>query len=283
MKTIKPNFLFIGPDKTGSSWLYTILRQHNQCYIPVAKETWFFDKYYYRGLKWYLSFFKNAPANSIAIGELSHNYLFSPLVASRIAKEFPNIKLITCLRDPAKRSFSQYLYMVRSGITNLSFEDAVEKYPEIINHSLYYKHLSNYFRYFPRQNINVLWFSRLIKEPREFARDLFQFLGINDNLDIDYGKKVRVAGKARCFKVANILNKTSRIFRDIGFANLIGIVKHSWLMHIFYKEYSNDDKPKLPMEMEIKLRNIFLNDVMALQKLLNVDLSHWIIQSGKEE
>ena len=93
---MKPNFLFIGPDKSGSTWLYEILRQHPECYVPPIKDIYYFDKHYERGLNWYLSFFKHAELTHKAIGELSHDYLFSKTATDRIANDFPNIKMIFC-------------------------------------------------------------------------------------------------------------------------------------------------------------------------------------------
>ena len=130
---MKPTFLFIGPDKTGSTWLYEVLRQHAACYVPPVKDIYFFDRHYERGLDWYLSFFEPAPAGSLAAGELSHDYLFSPQAADRIARDLPNVRLLTSLRDPAERTFSHYLYMIRSGRTRLDFAAALEQFPELVD------------------------------------------------------------------------------------------------------------------------------------------------------
>ena len=43
-----PNFLFIGTAKAGSSWIFEILREHPQVFVPDAKDLHFFDKYYDR-------------------------------------------------------------------------------------------------------------------------------------------------------------------------------------------------------------------------------------------
>jgi len=120
---LKPTFLFIGPDKSGSTWLYEVLRQHAQCFVPPVKDIYFFDRYYERGLDWYFRFFEAAPPGTLAAGELSHDYLFSSAAAERIAQDLPGVKLITSLRDPAERTFSHYLYMIRSGRTRLDFAD----------------------------------------------------------------------------------------------------------------------------------------------------------------
>ncbi|MGB8698832.1 MAG: sulfotransferase domain-containing protein, partial [Thermosynechococcaceae cyanobacterium] len=182
----QPNFLFIGPDKTGSSWMYEIFRQHPQCYVSECKDIYFFDRYYDRGLNWYFSHFRKANSDVIAIGELSHDYLFSPLAAKRIHVDLPNVKLISCLRNPIDRTFSHYLYLIRCGLTKLSFKEAIQTIPELIEHSLYYKHLSVYFSLFESSRIKILDFSDLQADSKVFAKEIFDYLNLSLLESIDY-------------------------------------------------------------------------------------------------
>lgn len=55
-----PNFLYIGPDKAGSSWLHEVLIQHPEVFLSEAKDLYFFDRYYDRGMAWYASQFRRA-------------------------------------------------------------------------------------------------------------------------------------------------------------------------------------------------------------------------------
>jgi hypothetical protein len=40
----KPDFVCIGPEKTGTTWLYSVLRDHPQVYLPPTKELRFLDE-----------------------------------------------------------------------------------------------------------------------------------------------------------------------------------------------------------------------------------------------
>jgi len=113
----KPDFLYIGPDKSGSTWLYSILNAHPQCFVPVLKDIYFFDRYYDKGWNWYSAFFEQTPKNVNVRGELSHDYLFSKLAAERIKSDLPSIKLLSILRNPVDRAYSHYLYLLTTGIT----------------------------------------------------------------------------------------------------------------------------------------------------------------------
>jgi len=53
-----PTFVFIGPGRSGSTWMYELLRSHpDVCLGRGTKETLFFEKHYDRGVDWYESFF----------------------------------------------------------------------------------------------------------------------------------------------------------------------------------------------------------------------------------
>ena len=96
---MKPNFLYIGPDKSGSSWMFDYLSKHEECYIPSCKDIYFFDRFYHRGSHWYLSFFRKG-AGKQAVGEICHDYLFSQDAINRIKVFFDEIKILTSLRNP---------------------------------------------------------------------------------------------------------------------------------------------------------------------------------------
>jgi len=270
-----PNFLFIGPDKTGSSWLYEVLRAHPQCFVPVAKDIYFFDRHYDRGIQWYLSFFSSAHENVKAIGELSHDYLFSGTVAERISRDLPKVKLLTCLRDPVERTFSQYLFLVRSGWAHGNIEQALEEYPMLVENSLYAKYLEKYFRLFRKEQIKVLFFDDLQKDPTAFAHSIFDFLGVDFVDHINYSKKVLAAGKSRSPVLSKALHACADIARSLGLVNLVGVAKRSALTRLLYKDYGNDEKPVCPPAVRERLLETFRPDIERLEKMLSIDLANW--------
>ena len=55
---ILPNFFSIGAKRSGTTWLYEILKNHPEVYLsPYRKETHFFTSQYEKGLNWYKKFF----------------------------------------------------------------------------------------------------------------------------------------------------------------------------------------------------------------------------------
>jgi len=273
---MNPNFLYIGPDKSGSTWIYNILLQHPECYVPIIKDIYFFDKFYDKGIDWYLSFFRSASANIKAVGELSHDYLYSKEAAERIYSHYPKINLITCLRNPIDRTFSNYLFLKRSGITKLSFKDAIKKYPSLISRSLYYKHLSIYFDIFDYDQIKILFFDELVNNPSKFAEDLFKALSLSINSQIDYDKKVLPASEARNYYLAKVAKYSAKVIRESGYSNFLGKLKNSSLTGLLYKNYNKKNKPTLDDISRLELIDVFKSDVNNLSVILKTDLSRWL-------
>jgi hypothetical protein len=273
---MKPNFLFIGPDKTGSSWMYEILRQHPNCFVPLCKDIYFFDRYYERGLEWYFGLFQGATPSHSAIGELSHDYLFSVKAAERIYKDLTDIKLITCLRHPVERTFSHYLFMIRSGRTQTSFESALQNYPELIHNSLYHRHLKEYFQLFQKEQIKVLFFKDLQKDSIQFIKDLFEFIDISFISNLDYGKKVLSAERPKNFAIARLAKLGATMARDLGLVTMVGVIKRSAIARVLYEPLPAQERPIVAEDTTIDLLKTFKEDTLLLQDLLQTDLSDWL-------
>ena len=117
-----PDFVIIGAKRGGTTSLYRYLHEHPsiQPLFPGrqhVKGVHYYDSNYERGLRWYRSHFPLEaggrhlvrPARRPAIaGEASPYYLFHPLAAERLARDFPGVRIIVNLRDPVDRAYSHY-------------------------------------------------------------------------------------------------------------------------------------------------------------------------------
>jgi len=75
MSDLLPNFLHIGPSKSGSTWLHEVLIGHPEVYLTQAKDLYFFNRYYDRGPGWYRSQFRSVQREHKIIGEVCPDYL----------------------------------------------------------------------------------------------------------------------------------------------------------------------------------------------------------------
>jgi hypothetical protein len=125
-----PDFLIIGAEKAGTTFVYSALCQHPYVEPASEKEIHFFDtgKWSKKGVGWYRSQF---PARAwrdgqkVITGEASPYYLPHPFSPSRASDILPNVKLIALLRNPVDRAYSAYKHKVSTGQESLSFEEAL--------------------------------------------------------------------------------------------------------------------------------------------------------------
>lgn len=194
----KPNFLVIGAQKAGTTWLSENISCHPEVYSPNRKELHYFNKKsnYNKGLDWYLSHFTDAAnSNMKAVGEYTPNYLwtsnnrFDDVESDRnsnipklIHDEFPKIKLIIILRNPVNRAISAYFWhiMMRRINPQMSILEAM-KFNGILSMGFYSVHIKNYLKYFNRNQILVLSFDYdLLKNKEDSIKKIYKFLEIDD-------------------------------------------------------------------------------------------------------
>ena len=111
--------LFVGPAKTGTSWVDRVLRTVDGVCLPhKVKETFFFDKHFDKGMQWYLEQFPQDRSGDLMV-EVAPTYFFSDAAPERIAETIPDAQIVVTLRDPVRRAVSHYLNLRKYGFTDL--------------------------------------------------------------------------------------------------------------------------------------------------------------------
>lgn len=180
-----PNFIIIGAQKSGTTWLVDMLKLHPEVFIN-REEVHYYDDNYHEGKNWYLNHFEEANFNQI-IGEKTPDYFgFSSKVAPLIYKDYPSVKLILILRDPLERAISAYNHYVRMGkispfkSINYYFENAIDgnDYLRILTYSDYSKNLDDFLKYFNREQIYITSYEKMIGNKRKILGEIEVFLSI---------------------------------------------------------------------------------------------------------
>jgi hypothetical protein len=259
----EPNFLYIGGSRTASKWLHKIL-------LP-----YFFDKYYYKGWEFYMALFKRV-AGEMAIGELSHDYLYSREAAERIKKHLPGVKLIVCIRNPIDRTCSDYCFNLMTGRLAPPFDNAVRLQPKIVEHSYYLDYLKYYFSLFGRENIKVLKYDHLCEDPKGYVRSITDFLGVPFIEGLDYETKFNTRSTNRSVFLGKLSGHVASLLRKYGLVEILGILKRNKLLfNILYRELDSKDK-LISDSMKTELRIIYKDEIHNLEKFLGWDLAEWM-------
>jgi hypothetical protein len=300
-----PGFIGVGAAKCGTTMLYQIMLQHKDIFIPKEKECHFFnsDEMYSYGAHYYESRFFADHANEKAVGEITPLYMLYDEVPARIHKTLgPDVKLIFCFRNPAKRAFSNYLQNVRMLWEGEGFEMALELEAERIAddyrfglvrayiHGGYYsQQLENFLGYFPRQNMFFIVFEEdLLNNKKDIIADLFNFLGVdwdsNINLNVSGNKstppKLLIVKDKPIFYVKNNRKyklPTGSIVYTTGFPGIDRVIVNP---SDKTAEYFNKLEKEMTKEINAELVNdlmdrYFLDDIKRLETMIDRDLSAW--------
>lgn len=112
-----PDFLIVGTQKGGTTWLEHQLGRHGQVFTP-GRQLHFFDRHFDKGTEWYRAQFAGA-TDGQTVGEKTTEYfdtLNGDRTAERIAQTLSDARLIVILRDPVDRALSALRHMVNSGL-----------------------------------------------------------------------------------------------------------------------------------------------------------------------
>ena len=267
-----PTFIGIGPGKSGTSWLYELLRSHPSVCMSTAKETVFFDDQYYRGVDWYRKFFDHC--DQPVVGEVSNTYIFSADAPRRLAAFKPDMKLITILRDPIDRAYSQYLFLLRNGQASGSFEEVAITHPGILKRGRYDIYLGRYLEHFALSQIHVSSFDELKRNPEDLASRILSFLEVDPSgATFDVRERVLPASKARSRSLARLVKKSAGLVRGFGYPEFVTHVKSSRMVKMLYKPIPRRRAPAIDPAFRRELCEYFRPSVEQLSSLVGTDFT----------
>ncbi|WP_153558905.1 sulfotransferase domain-containing protein [Roseimaritima sediminicola] len=270
----KPNFIYIGTSKAGSTWLFDLLSRHPDVYMTPVKGLYFFDSHFENGWQWYQEHFVEADQQTI-VGEISHSYLYSPVACERIAEMNPEIRLMVCLREPIDRAISMYLDGVRNGKWDGTFEERMEDTPEILQEGFYSQYLPAYLERFSRQQLHITCFDDLKESPADYAAAVYDALGVPPMpWDARLQQKVMPACVPRSKHLARFSKRLSLTCKQLGMKKLRGRVKRSRVIrNLLYRKVREEDRARLRPETLAELRRRFRPEVARLDAILGMKLS----------
>lgn len=284
--------------KAATTSLYTYLKQHPDIYMSKVKEPMFFNNfkqknnYFVRGrktkkittLQEYKTLF-NDVKDEKAIGEASPGYIYNLSAPILIKEEIPNVKIIAILRQPVSRAYSNFLHSKRANREPIEkFEDALNEEENRIKKNwsplyhykekgFYFQQLKRYFGLFPKENIKILLFDEVVKNPKKACKDIFKFLQVDDSFIPNTSKKTNVSGTPK--------GLFGWLIMKLRFYNLLPNIQFSkylpnfLLKLIFNAAYSKPEKLDESLKKELT-KKYYKEEILELEKLIEKDLSHWL-------
>jgi len=205
---VLPECFVIGVVRSGTTSLYHYLRQHPSIAPATYDELGYFDDNYHLGINWYKSLFPTKFTKNKIIKkhgkfltyDVTPFYIYNPLVAKRILESFPKAKIISNLRNPIDRAYSNYIIMLQDGDTTETFEemihtamDELEKnksklnddvylvdthYENILARGFYADQLEIWFEKFQKKQLLMIPSEDLAQKPDQVLRKVFEFLNL---------------------------------------------------------------------------------------------------------
>jgi len=208
-----PDFLVIGAQRAGTTWLHRVLRQHPSLWLPPVKELHYFDRlettrtildpkerrrvglkqllsldpwlvsYWLRARsdEWYARLFRDAKAKGLVAGEITPAYAtLDETVLRRIKGLNDNIKLIFVMRDPVERAWSAVNNAAKKGIDASTVEKSIKRAREsgAAARSAYGDTIRRLEAVFPASQVHYCFFEDLRDRPEALTSDLFSFIGV---------------------------------------------------------------------------------------------------------
>lgn len=203
---LRPSFLIIGAQRSGTTSLYRYLCTHPDVLPALRKEVHYYDFQFAKGAAWYGAHFPArtpfARRGAAITGEASPYYMVHPLAPARARADNPHLKIIAILRDPVARAYSHYRHERGRGVEPLGFAAAIDAEAERLRGSEprlrqgphYYCHnhhhfahldrgryghyLSRWLECFPARQVLVLSAESLLANPNATVNAVFEHLGL---------------------------------------------------------------------------------------------------------
>jgi hypothetical protein len=275
-------FFVLGPPRTGTSWLHEVLKRHTNLPAPT-KETRFFDLHFQRGAKWYRAHFPNLRPDRLS-GEIAPTYFASTDARRRIAETVPTAKLIFIFRNPVQRVVSLYRVKRAFGMLAHSFEEALERDPELIESGRYATNLREWQLKFPSKQLLVTVYDDLQRDPQAFIDSVSDFLEI-PQVQLLPSQLKSVHSSDRLTEPRYYLaTRSATVLADWCKArrldNVVATVRRSPLMKLFLG--GGAPFPEIQRHTLQRLEEIFRPEVEMLEEMVGRSFPEWKSRSETE-
>jgi Sulfotransferase family len=294
-----PDFLLVGAPKAGTTALHVALARHPQLYLSAVKEPKFFltdgappagpggpgDAQTFREYVWrrpdYEALFEPAPAGTMK-GESTTLYLRDPAAHVRIAKTLPDARLVAVVRDPIDRAHSNWTHLRSAGlepVADFRRACALEEsraargwgpFWRYLDLGRYGAQLEHLYSVFPREQVHVVLYRDLRREPVSTLDGICAFLGVDTGAlgTVPTENVTAAAAQSRIDRVVGTVLPTLDRLPTAVRAPVTTRVRR-WLQR------EQRTRPPLTAAERSALLPEFDADITLLETLTGLHLEHW--------
>ena len=298
-----PDFLVIGAPKAGTTALHAALSEHPGLYLSAIKEPKFFlsdgppparggpgDALTYREHVWrradYEALFAAAPAGTLR-GESTPLYLYDRAAMRRIRDTHPAARLIVIVRDPVERAHSNWTHLWSAGLEPIAdfvracgeeerrIEAGWASFWHYIGLGRYGEQLQYLFTLFPREQVLVLRYRRLVDEPAQTLDRICAFLGVQTGV-LTGMPRYNVTSHPESTLAHQVVSLAQRAGSAVG-SRVSGLTAATLTgpLERFLQRHSRERQP-LSWEQRQELLPRFESDIELLERVLGEDFRNWV-------
>jgi hypothetical protein len=213
-----PDFIGVGAQRAGTTWLYAVLNRHPEVWMTPVKELHWFDdgararwmkhfrarklhrgrlptawdlRYFLlpRSDRWYASLFREGRRRGLLAGEITPAYaLLEDGHFERMLRLNPETRFIFSMRDPIDRGWSNYLNSVRKGQDAVAVPEGgdydLDRVRQHMVRSDYFRTVERLDRLVAPERVHYCFFEDMVADPEAYAVAILRFLGVEPG-DLD--------------------------------------------------------------------------------------------------
>lgn len=299
---IKLDFVIIGGQKCGSTYLQTVINKHPEVNMAPGEVPFLeIADFKNSGLEKLKERLSNLNHNKL-VGIKRPNYLVKPEVLDRMLAINNNVKVIVILRNPVDRLKSAYFHYMNDGfcpvlelnkgvnlILNGKLENKYKRTHELLEFGFYSEHIKRYQNHI-KDNLLVLFYDDLKENRLGVIKKCYSFLGVDSTYIPEESflnqrpQKVNYSlfrswflSKRNNYRYTYNEDKTrltlkDQTKRDELICKWIDKIDNRIIKRFFW----DDKKPTFEIELKHKLISIYQNDIKELEKMFDRDLSNWL-------
>jgi hypothetical protein len=195
----------------------------------------------------------------------------------RLKQDLGDLKFIYMVRHPLKRIESDWKMRrhLKDAECCHTLSDTIERFPNILEHSLYWQQLQTYFQAFSPEQFLVIFFEDFVKNPTAETERALHHLGVTPVLP-EHAAPTKARNSSQEYQVESKWMQLARQVPGFGLVkNLVPTAAIASLKQRFTKtmEYTPDWEPQVKQRVVDQLQN----DVQSLLAFAGKPANYWVL------